>query len=403
MRQRSTTLALVAALGLALIAVAAIAQTPGVTPTEIKIGNVAPYSGPASAYGAIGKTIGAWFKKVNDEGGINGRKIVFISEDDGYSPPKTVEMARKLVEQEQVLFILNPLGTASNSAIHKYMNQKKVPQLFVATGATKWGDPANFPWTMGFAPSYQAEARIYAQYIMKQIPDAKVAVLLQNDDFGKDYLKGLTDGFGADAKRIIVAQQTYEVTDPMVDSQVVNLKNSGANVLVNISTPKAAVQSIKKTYDIGWKPVHIMNINGASVGAVLKVAGAEASKGIITASYMKDPSDTQWKNDGGLKEYLEFMKKYVPQASAEDGNNYYGMLVAQTAVQVLKQCGNDLSRDNVMKQAASLKNLSLGMLLPGITINTGPTDFFPIEQMRLLRFDGERWAGFGEIMDASRR
>ena len=403
MRQRSTTLALVAALGLALIAVAAIAQTPGVTPTEIKIGNVAPYSGPASAYGAIGKTIGAWFKKVNDEGGINGRKIVFISEDDGYSPPKTVEMARKLVEQEQVLFILNPLGTASNSAIHKYMNQKKVPQLFVATGATKWGDPANFPWTMGFAPSYQAEARIYAQYIMKQIPDAKVAVLLQNDDFGKDYLKGLTDGFGADAKRIIVAQQTYEVTDPMVDSQVVNLKNSGANVLVNISTPKAAVQSIKKTYDIGWKPVHIMNINGASVGAVLKVAGAEASKGIITASYMKDPSDTQWKNDGGLKEYLEFMKKYVPQASAEDGNNYYGMLVAQTAVQVLKQCGNDLSRDNVMKQAASLKNLSLGMLLPRITINTGPTDFFPIEQMRLLRFDGERWAGFGEIMDASRR
>jgi branched-chain amino acid transport system substrate-binding protein len=395
--------ALVAILAVALIGGPAAAQTPGVTATEIKIGNIAPYSGPASAYGAIGKAIGAWFKKVNEEGGINGRKIVFVSVDDGYSPPKAVEMARKLVEQEQVLFVLNPLGTPSNSAIQRYMNQKKVPQLFVATGATKWGDPANFPWTMGWAPSYQAEARIYAQYILKQIPDAKVAVLLQNDDFGKDYLKGLTDTFGSDAKKLIVAQQTYEVSDPMVDSQIVNLKNSGANVLVNISTPKAAVQSIKKAYEIGWRPIHFVNINSASAGAVLSVAGVEASKGIMTASYMKDPTDPQWKNDPGFKEFMEFMKKYHPQASAEDGNNHYGALVAQTAVQVLKQCGNDLSRENVMRQAANLKNLSLNMLLPGITINTSPTDFFPIEQMQMFRFDGERWAAFGEVMDASRR
>jgi branched-chain amino acid transport system substrate-binding protein len=402
MTRSTVTLSLVAALAMTLLAGLAGAQTPGVTATEIKIGNIAPYSGPASAYGTIGKVIGAWFRKVNDEGGIAGRKIKYISEDDGYSPPKALEMARKLVEQEQVLFIVNSLGTPSNSAIHKYMNQKKVPQLFVATGATKWGDPENFPWTMGWAPSYQAEARIYALYILKNIPDAKVAVLYQNDDFGKDYLKGLRDTFGADAKKLIVAQQTYEVSDPMVDSQIVNLKQSGANVLVNISTPKAAVQSIKKMYEIGWKPVHLMNVNGASAGAVLKVAGAEASKGILTATPYKDATDPQWKNDPGFKEYAEFMKKYYPEAALEDGNNDYGMMVAQTAVQVLKQCGTDLSRENVMKQAANIKKLSLGMLLPGITINTSPTDYFPLEQMQMARFDGERWTPFGEVLDASK-
>jgi branched-chain amino acid transport system substrate-binding protein len=403
MTRSTVTLTVVAALAMSLLAGLAGAQTPGVTATEIKIGNIAPYSGPASAYGTIGKVIGAWFRKVSDEGGIAGRKIKYISEDDGYSPPRALEMARKLVEQEQVLFIVNSLGTPSNSAIHKYMNQKKVPQLFVATGATKWGDPENFPWTMGWAPSYQAEARIYALYILKNIPDAKVGVLYQNDDFGKDYLKGLRDTFGADAKKLIVAQQTYEVSDPMVDSQIVNLKTSGANVLVNISTPKAAVQSIKKMYEIGWKPVHLMNVNGASAGAVLKVAGAEASKGILTATPYKDATDPQWKNDPGFKEYADFMKKYYPEAALEDGNNDYGMMVAQTAVQVLKQCGNDLSRENVMKQAANLKKLSLGMLLPGITINTSPTDYFPLEQMQMARFDGERWTPFGEVLDASKR
>jgi branched-chain amino acid transport system substrate-binding protein len=388
---------------LTLVTGATFAADPGVTATEIKIGNIAPYSGPASAYGTIGKAIGAYFKKVNEEGGIAGHKINYVSADDSYSPPKALEMARKLVEQDEVLFIVNPLGTPSNSAIHKYMNQKKVPQLFVATGATKWGDPQNFPWTMGWAPSYQAEGRIYAQYILKNVPDPKVAVLYQNDDFGKDYLKGLTDTFGDKAKKLIVAQQTYEVTDPLVDSQIVNLKNSGANVLVNITTPKAAVQSIKKAYEIGWKPVHIINVNSASVGSVLKVAGAEASKGLFTASPYKDPSDPQWKNDPGLKEYLEFMKKYYPDGAPEDGNNYYGMMVAQTAVQVLKQCGNDFSRANVMKQAANLKGLALGMLQPGITINTSPTDYFPLEQMLMERFDGERWTPFGEVLDASVR
>jgi branched-chain amino acid transport system substrate-binding protein len=401
--KRSMFVLTLVAFGLMLIGGPAGAETPGVTATEIKVGNIAPYSGPASAYGTIGKAIGAWFKKVNDEGGINGRKIAYVSADDGYSPPKALEMARKLVEHDQVLFIVNPLGTPSNSAIQKYMNQKKTPQLFVASGATKWGDPQNFPWTMGWNVSYQAEARIYAMYIMKNIPDAKVGVLYQNDDFGKDYLKGLVDTFGANAKKIIVAQQTYEVSDPLVDSQIVNLKNSDANVLVNVSTPKAAVQSIKKAYEIGWKPVHFVNVNSASVGAVLKVAGVEASKGVMTATPYKDPFDPQWKNDAGVKEYVEFMKKYMPDAKVEDGNNFYGLMVAQTAVQVLKQCGNDLSRENVMKQAANLKNLSLGMLIAGITINTSPTDYFPLEQMQLAKFDGERWVMFGEVLDAGKR
>jgi branched-chain amino acid transport system substrate-binding protein len=396
-------LALAAGVALAIGSGPAAAQTPGVTATEIKIGNINPYSGPASAYGTIGKVIGAYFKKVNDEGGTNGRKIVYITYDDAYSPPKAVEMARKLVEQDQVLLIFQPLGTPSNSAIEKYMNQQKVPQLFVSTGATKFGDPKSFPWTMGFNPSYQAEARIYAQYIMKNVPDAKVAILYQNDDFGKDYLKGLKDGFGDAAKKIMVMEQSYEVTDPVVDSQIVNLKNSGANVFLNITTPKAAVQAIKKSHDIGWKPLHVLTTVSTSVGVVLKVAGLDASKGLVTALYMKDPTDPQWKNDPAMKDWLAFMKKYYPEANTDDGANIYGVLASQTLVQVLKQCGNDLSRANVMKQAASLKELALPLFLPGIKINTGPDDFFPIEQMQLAKFDGERWALFGDVYDASPR
>ena len=381
----------------------AAAQTPGVTATDIKIGNINPYSGPASAYGTIGKVIGAYFKKVSDEGGIAGRKITYITYDDAYSPPKAVEMARRLVEQDQVALIFQSLGTPSNTAIEKYMNTKKVPQLFVSTGATKFGDYKSFPWTMGFNPSYQTEAKIYAQYIMKNVPDAKIGILFQNDDFGKDYLHGLKAGLGDAAKKMIVLEQSYEVTDPVVDSQVVNLKNSGANVFVNITTPKAAVQAIKKSHDIGWKPLHILTTVSTSVATVLKPAGFDAAKNIVTALYMKDPTDPQWKNDAAMKEWFEFMKKFYPEGNTEDGSNIYGVLATQTMVHVLKQAGNDLSRENIMKQAAAIKDLSLGLFLPGIKINTSPTDYYPIEQMQLAKFDGERWALFGEVFDARKK
>jgi branched-chain amino acid transport system substrate-binding protein len=387
-------------LGVAAVTGVTTAQTPGVTATEIKIGNINPYSGPASAYGTIGKVMGAWFKKVNEEGGINGKKIAYITYDDAYSPPKAVEMARKLVEQDQVLLIFQPLGTPSNTAIQKYMNQKKVPQLFVSTGATKFGDPKN-AWTMGFNPTYQAEAKVYAQYILKNMPDAKVGMLYQNDDFGKDYLHGLEAGLGDAAKKLIVMKQTYEVTDPSVDSQIVNLKNSGANVFVNVTTPKAAVQAIKKTHDIGWKPLHILSNVSVSVGTVMKIAGVDASKGLVSAFYMKDPTDPQWKNDQAMKDWLAFMKKYYADGNVEDASNVYGVMAAQTMVQTLKQAGNDLSRANVMKEAANLKDLALPLFLPGIKINTSPTDFYPIEQLQLAKFDGERWALFGEVFDAS--
>ncbi len=402
MTGRLRFLALALALGLVL-PMAALAADPGVTATEIKIGHTNPYSGNLSAYGTIGKAIAAYFKKVNDEGGVNGRKINFISYDDGYLPPKTVEMARKLVESDQVLLLFNTLGTPPNSAIHKYMNEEKVPHLFVATGATKWGDPKNFPWTMGWQPNYQVEGKIYAQYVLKNLPNAKVGILYQNDDYGKDYLKGFKDGLGDVAKKLIVLEQSYEATDATVDSQIVNLKNSGANVFFNITIPKFAAQAIKKSHDIGWKPTHFLNNVSSSVSAVLKVAGIEASKGLITVLYTKDPTDPQWKNDQGFKDWLAWMKKYYPEGNVEDGFNVYGYSVAQTMVQVLKQCGNDLSRANVMKQAANLKNFTVPMLLPGIKINTSPTDFYPIEQEQLAKFDGERWALFGEIYDASKK
>jgi branched-chain amino acid transport system substrate-binding protein len=338
---------------------------------------------------------------VNDEGGINGRKINLISYDDGYSPPKAVEHARKLVEQDQVLFIFQSLGTPSNSAIWKYMNDKKVPQLFVATGATKWGDPQGHPWTMGWQPTYQTEAHIYAQYLLKNKPDAKIAVLYQNDDYGKDYLKGLKDGLGRAAAKMIIAEQSYEVTDPTLDSQVVNLKNSGADTFFNVATPKFALMAIKKVADLGWKPLQLLNNVSNQIATVMRPAGAEASKGIITALYLKDYDDPQWKDDPATKEWLGWMNKYFPQGNVHDSFNVYGYSVSQTLVQVLKQCGNDLTRGNVMKQAANLKDFTLPMLLPGVKINTSPSDFFPIEQERLARFDGERWVLFGELFDGS--
>ncbi|OLD93814.1 MAG: branched-chain amino acid ABC transporter substrate-binding protein [Candidatus Rokubacteria bacterium 13_1_20CM_4_68_9] len=403
MRFRTVARLLAVALPLALVSAAVAADTPGVTATEIKIGNTNPYSGPASAYGTIGKAIGAYFKKVNDEGGINGRKINYISYDDAYSPPKAVEMVRKLVEQDQVAALFQTLGTPTNSAIHKYVNQQKVPHLFVATGATKWNDPQHFPWTMGFQPNYQTEGRIYAQYILKNLPDAKIGILYQNDDYGKDYRKGLHDGLGEAAKKLIVMEQTYEVTDPTIDSQIANLKNSGANVFFNVTIPKFAVQAIKKSHDIGWKPTHFLNNVSSSLGTVLKPAGLDASKGLITALYQKEITDPQWKNDKGYLDWVAFMKKYYPEGALDDQSNAYGYLAAQTLVQVLKQCGNDLSRENIMKQAANLKNFELALLLPGMKVNTSPTDFAPIEQEQLAKFDGERWVLFGELYDASKK
>jgi branched-chain amino acid transport system substrate-binding protein len=371
----------------------------GATDTEIKIGNIMPYSGPASAYGVIGKTEEAYFKKINAAGGINGRKINFISYDDGYSPPKTVEQARKLVESDEVLFIFNSLGTPPNSAIHKYMNAKKVPQLFVATGATKWNDPKDYPWTMGWQPNYQSESRIYAKYILKEKPDAKIAVLYQNDDYGKDYLKGLKDGLGAKAS-MIIAEESFETTEPTIDNHIVKLKSTGADVFVNISTPKFAAQAIKKISEIEWKPLHILNNVSASVGSVIKPAGYENSQGIISAAYLKDASDSQWDNDAGMKEFYAFLAKDFPEGNKLDGSVVVGYGVSQTLVKVLTMCGDNLTRENIMKQAASLKDFRTEVLLPGIKINTGPDDFAPISQLQLMKFKGEKWELFGDIVSA---
>ncbi|WP_315702895.1 MULTISPECIES: ABC transporter substrate-binding protein [unclassified Bradyrhizobium] len=373
---------------------------PGASDTEIKIGNIMPYSGPASAYGIIGKTEAAYFKKINDEGGINGRKINFVSYDDAYSPPKAVEQARKLVESDEVLLIFNSLGTPSNSAIQKYMNAKKVPQLFVATGATKWNDPKDFPWTMGWQPSYQAESRIYAKYLLKEKPDAKIAVLYQNDDYGKDYLKGLKDGLGAKAATMIIVEESYETTEPTIDSHIVKLKSSGADVFVDIATPKFAAQAIKKVGEVEWKVLHILNNVSASVGSVIKPAGFANAQGIVSAQYVKDTTDSQWVNDPGMKAYLEFMTKDFPEGDKLDNGTVVGYGVAQTLVQVLKQCGDNLTRENVMKQAASLRDFRTEVLLPGITINTSATDFAPISQLQLMRFTGERWQLFGDVISA---
>ena len=372
----------------------------GATDTEIKIGNIMPYSGPASAYGVIGKTEEAYFKKINAAGGINGRKINFISYDDAYSPPKTVEQARKLVESDEVLLVFNSLGTPPNSAIQKYMNSKKVPQLFVATGATKWNDPKDFPWTMGWQPNYQSETQIYAKYLLKEKPGAKIAVLYQNDDYGKDYLKGLKDGLGAKAASMIVVEESYETSEPTIDNHIVKLKSLNADVFVNITTPKFAAQAIKKAAEIGWKPMHFLNNVSNSIGSVMKPAGFENSQDIISAAYLKDVADTQWNNDPGMKEFLAFLDKDFPEGNKLDGLIVTGYGVAQTLVEVLKKCGDNLTRENVMKQAASLKDFRTEVLLPGIKINTSATDFAPISQLQLMRFKGDKWELFGEVISA---
>ncbi len=373
---------------------------PGVTDTEIKIGNVEAYSGPASAYGIIGKTEDAYFKMINDNGGVNGRKIKFISYDDGYSPPKTVEQVRKLIESDEVFLIFNALGTPTQTAVQKYQNVKKVPQLFVATGASKWDDPKHFPWTMGFQPSYRAEARIFAKYILKEKPNAKIAVFYQNDDFGKDYLTGLKDVFGEKASSLIVAEESYETTEPSIDSHIVKLKGTGADVLVDITTPKFAAQAIKEMAALQWKPMHLLTDVSISIGAVMKPAGLDASEGVLSAGYLKDASDPQWKDDAGMKKFMAFVQKYMPGANIADANIVYGYAAAQTMIQVLKQCGDELTRANVMKQAASLKNFAPDTLIPGIKINTSPTDFAPIEQLKMMRFTNGKWDLFGDIISA---
>jgi branched-chain amino acid transport system substrate-binding protein len=396
---------LTAALGAAVAAFvftsgSALAQKKydtGATDTEIKIGNIVPYSGPASAYGIIGKSEEAYFKMINENGGINGRKIKFISYDDAYSPPKAVEQVRKLVESDEVLVVFSALGTPSNTAIHKYLNAKKVPQLFAATGATKWNDPTHFPWTIGWLPSYQSEGRIYAKFLIKEKPDAKVAVLYQNDDFGKDYLKGLKDGFGAKASAII-AEESYEISEPTIDNHIVKLKASGADVLISITTPKFAAQTIKKMAEIDWKALQIVANVSTSVGAVMKPAGFENGQGVLSAHYAKDAGDAQWKDDPGMKKFLAFLDKYYPDADRTNSQVIYGYGAAQTLTKVLEMCGDDLTRANIMKQAANLKDFTPDTLLPGVRINTSATDFAPIEQLQMMRFKGEKWDLFGDVI-----
>ncbi|HXO89266.1 MAG TPA: ABC transporter substrate-binding protein [Stellaceae bacterium] len=371
---------------------------PGVSDTEIKIGNTGPYSGPASSYGTIPKSMAAYYKMVNDQGGVNGRKINFISYDDAYSPPKTVEQVRRLVEQDGVLLVAASLGTPTNSAIWNYMNQKKVPQLFVSTGATKWDDPKHHPWTMGWQPNYQSEGRVYAAYIVEHKPDGKIGVLYQNDDFGKDYLKGLKDGLGDKAKSMVVIEAAYETTDPTIDSQIIGMKAAGCDVFVNTGIPKFAAQAIRKAAEIEWKPLHILSSVGTSVAATLRPAGLENAKDLVTDFYIKDPTDPQWQDDQGYKDWLAFMDKYYPEGDKTDAGNVYGPSVSQTVVQVLKQCGDELTRDNVMSQAANLHDFTVPMLLPGIKINTSPTDFAPVKQIQMARFDGERWRLFGPLI-----
>jgi branched-chain amino acid transport system substrate-binding protein len=393
-------LASAAALAIGLAAAPAGAQKAydeGATDTEIKVGHTNPYSGNASAYGVIGKTIEAYFKMVNENGGINGRKINFITYDDGYSPPKTVEMVRKLVEEDKVLLLFNTLGTPPNTAIHKYMNAKKVPQLFVATGASKWGNPKEFPWTMGWQPDYATEGAIYAKHILSTVKDAKIGVLMQNDDYGKDYFNGFKAGLGKDADKI-VQLSTYEVTDPTVDSQMIQLKNSGANVFFNITTPKFAAQAIKKAAEIGWKPVHYLNNVSDSIGAVMKPAGFDAGQDVIVAQYRKDTTDAQWANSPDVVAWKAFMAKYMPGGDLKDNGHVYGYAVSFTLAEVLKRCGDNLTRENVMKQAASLKELEVPLLIPGIKINTSATDFYPLQAVQLARFKGEGWQLFGSVI-----
>ena len=371
---------------------------PGVTDTEIKLGNTCFYTGPASSYGTIGKAMAAYYRMVNDKGGVNGRKVTFLSYDDAYSPPKTVEQTRRLVEQDGVLLDAGPLGTPTNSAIWQYMNQKKVPQLFVSTGATKWDDPKGHPWTIGWQPNYQSEGRVYAAFILKEKPNGKIGVLFQNDDFGKDYLKGVKDGLGDKAKAMVVVEASYETTDPTVESQIVDMKAKGVDVFVNTAIPKFAAQSIRKAVEIDWKPLHVLSSIGNSVAATLKPAGLDNCKDIVSDFYLKDPTDQAWKEDAGFKWWVAFMDKYYPEGDKTDAGNVYGPSNAATVVQVLKQCGDELTRENVMKQAASLKDFTVPMLLPGIKINTSPSDFAPVKQVQMGKFDGTQWKLFGPLI-----
>ena len=400
MIQRCVTSALLLA-ALALAAPPALAQhknAPGVSASEIKIGQTMPYSGPASAYGAIGRSEAAYIAMINEQGGVNGRKIELVSLDDGYSPPKTFEQTRRLIEQEGVALIFSSLGTPTGVVVRKYLNEKKVPQLFQASGATFWGDHEHFPWSIGWQPNYQTEGAIYGHYLLKTKPDAKIAVLYQNDDAGRDYFAGLKAGLGAEAaKRMIVAVATYETTDPTLDSQIVTLQSSGADVLFDNTTPKFAAQAIRKVYDVGWRPLHFLMSVATSVSAVMEPAGFEKGQGIITAAYLKDPNDPQWKDDKAYKDWLAFMQKYDPDGNLGDAFNVYGYSMAQTLVQLLQQCGNDLSRENIMKQAAHL-DIDLPMLLPGIKVHTTPSETYPVQRMRLARFEGKQWVLFGEVI-----
>ncbi|MGB9117303.1 ABC transporter substrate-binding protein [Bradyrhizobium sp.] len=390
------------AVALALSASPAHAQKkydPGATDTEIKIGQTVPFSGPASAYATIGKAQAAYFNMINEQGGVNGRKINLIQYDDAYSPPKAVEQVRKLVESDEVLLTFQIIGTPSNAAVQKYLNAKKVPQLFAATGASKFTDPKNFPWTLGYNPNYFVEGRIYGQYILKQYPNAKVGILYQNDDLGRDYLNGIKAGLGDKAATMVVAEASYEMSDPTIDSQIIKLKSAGADLFFSASTPKFAAQAIKKNAELGWKPVHILDINATSVGAVMQPAGLEASKGVISVNYGKDPLDPTWKDDPGMKKYFDFMAKYFPEGDRNSSFNTYGYSTAQLMVHVLKQCGDDLTRENVLKQATNLKNVQLDLALPGIVGNTTPNDYRVNKQLQMMKFNGERWELFGPILE----
>jgi branched-chain amino acid transport system substrate-binding protein len=391
-------LALAAVLMIAVPALAQNKYAPGVSDTEIRIGQTMPYSGPASAYGAIGRAEAAYFTMLNEEGGVNGRRITLLSLDDGYSPPKTFEQTRRLVEQENVAFIFSSLGTPTGVVVHKYLNEKQVPQLFQSSGATFWGDPEHFPWSIGWQPNYQTEGAIYGRYLLRMKPNARVAVLYQNDDAGRDYVAGFKAGLGAEAaQRMIIAVATYETTDPTLESQIVALQASGADVLFDNSTPKFAAQAIRKVYDVGWHPLHFLMSVASSVSAVLEPAGFDKSQGLVSAAYLKDPNDPQWKDDPAYKDWLAFMQRYDPEGNLGDSFNVSGYALAQTVVQVLKQCGDDLSRENIMRQAANL-DLELPMLLPGIKVRTSPNSFYPVQRMRLARFEGKQWRLFGEVL-----
>jgi branched-chain amino acid transport system substrate-binding protein len=401
MRERIFTLAAASVLLCALSVAANAAEKKydtGASDTEIKIGQTVPFSGPASAYATVGKAQAAYMKMINDQGGINGRKINLIQYDDAYSPPKTVEQVRKLVESDEVLLTFQIIGTAPNAAVEKYLNGRKVPQLFAATGAARFTDPKHYPWTMGFNPNYFVEGRIYGQYILKEHPNAKVGVLYQNDDLGKDYLAGLKAGLGDKAAGMIVAEVSYELSDPTIDSQILKIKDAGADLVFSATTPKQAAQAIKKIAELGWHPVHIVDINANSMNATLKPAGIENAKGLISVGYVKDPSEPVWKDDAGVKEYLAFMEKYFPDGDKGSNFNVYGYITAELMVKVLQQCGDDLTRANVLKQATRLDHVALGMLLPGISITTSPTDYRVNKQLQMIQFDGERWQNIGSII-----